>query len=271
MCVAHHLGLTPADINNCMKAIIFLGSLKQKQSQSNSAYLAQQVEKQLLERGFKEVELFNLAKLEYEPGISNRNQSGEADGMTEALARVLEADCVIFATPIWWGVHSSLIQALMERMCYYDDFAIRTNISVMYGKTFGAIISGSDDGFQQITGLLCNFATNLGFTIPPDSVVISTGQGRKDIRSDSRTQQHIEIFARNLAAWTQLLKRSDIGARSQAEREQRPPYVGDETGAMSEPEPTPEILPIAEQPALPLADAPVTSPLASDYIQERGL
>ena len=250
-----------------MKAIIFLGSLKQKQSLSNSAYLAQQVEKQLLERGFKEVELFNLAQLDYEPGISNKTQSGLADGMTLAMARILAADCVIFATPIWWGIHSSLIQALMERMSYYDDFAIRTDICAMYGKTFGAIVSGSDDGFQQITGLLCNFATNLGFTIPPDSVVVSTGQGRKNIRSDSRTQQHIEIFARNMAAWTQLLQRSGIGAKVQAARESRPPYVGDDTGAMSQPEP------VAEQSVTPLpaADLPVTSPLAGDYIQERGL
>ena len=98
-------------------------------------------------------------------------------------------------------------------------------------------------------------------------MVVSTGQGRKNIRSDSRTQQHIEIFARNMAAWTQLLQRSGIGAKVQAARESRPPYVGDDTGAMSQPEP------VAEQPVTPLpeADLPVTSPLAGDYIQERGL
>jgi len=139
-----------------MKATIFLGSLKSKQSDSNSAALAKMVQKQLLERGFREVNIFNLRNLDYEPGVDIKTESGEADGMTEALAQVLSSDCVIIATPIWWGVHSSIVQAFMERMCYYDDFAIKTAISPIYGKTFGAIISGSDDGFQQITGLLMN-------------------------------------------------------------------------------------------------------------------
>jgi multimeric flavodoxin WrbA len=255
-----------------MKAIIFLGSLKQKQSDSNSAYIAKLVEKQLLERGFKEVELFNLRKIQYEPGVSNVTESGNADGMTQALAKVLGADCVIFSTPIWWGIHSSLIQALMERMCYYDDFAIKTAINPLYGKTFGAIISGSDDGFQQITGLLLNFATNMGFTVPPDAIVPCVMQDRKDIRTDQRTQQHIELFARNQAAWTQLLRRRKIGAEVQENKEPRPDYMSWQphvSAAKSEPiEPEP-----VETEPLDEINEPVTMPVIKnhDYMREQGL
>lgn len=242
-----------------------MGSLKQKQTDSNSASLARMVEKKLLERGFKEVSLVNLRNLEYEPGVGNVTESGEADGMTEALAQVLDSDCVILATPIWWGVHSSIIQAFMERMCYYDDFAIKTAISPIYGKTFGVIISGSDDGFQQITGLLLNFATNLGFTVPPDAIVPSVMQDRKDMRADTRTQQHIEIFARNMAAWTDLLKRRKIGSDVQAAKEPRPNYRSWAPGD-TEPQPTmaPPTEPVAEVAAEP------TVPVR-DYVRERGL
>lgn len=256
-----------------MKATIFLGSLKRKQSDSNSARLARMVEKKLLERGFKEVELFNLRTLEYEPGVDNVTEEGQADGMTQALAKVLDSDCVIFATPIWWGIHSSIIQALMERMCYYDDFAIKTAISPLYGKTFGAIISGSDDGFQQVTGLLLNFATNMGFTVPPDAIVPSVMQDASDMRRDERTQQHIELFARNMAAWTQILKKRKIGAEVQAEREPRPNYMSWKPGEI-EPEPDidletePEIEPVAEVVTEP-APAPVIK--TRDYVRERGL
>lgn len=249
-----------------MKAIIFLGSLKQKTSDSNSAYLAKLVEKKLIERGFKSVELFNLRSLEYEPGVDNVTEAGQADGMTQALAKVLEYDCVIFATPIWWGIHSSLIQALMERMCYYDDFAIKTSISPIYGKTFGAIISGSDDGFQQITGLLLNFATNMGFTVPPDAVVPCVMQDRKDIRKDQRTQQHIEIFARNQAAWCEMLRRKKIGATVQAERETRPDYMSWAPGE-SQPEPVSEPEEIPAEPIVePVAEK--VSAIAQDYVKE---
>jgi multimeric flavodoxin WrbA len=247
-----------------MKAIIFLGSLKQKSSDSNSAYLAKLVEKKLIERGFKSVELFNLRTIEYEPGVSNITESEQVDGMTQALAKVLEYDCVIFATPIWWGVHSSLIQALMERMCYYDDFAIKTAISPIYGKTFGAIISGSDDGFQQITGLLLNFATNMGFTVPPDAVVPCVMQDRKNIRSDVRTQQHIEIFTRNMAAWTELLRRRKIGADVQSAKEARPDYMSWEPG-----ETAPEPVAVEPEPMAEIVEKPVeVMPVVRDYMKE---
>ena len=256
-----------------MKATIFLGSLKSKQSDSNSATLARMVEKQLLERGFKEVNIFNLRNLDYEPGVDIKTESGEADGMTEALAQVLASDCVIIATPIWWGVHSSLVQAFMERMCYYDDFAIKTAISPIYGKTFGAIISGSDDGFQQVTGLLLNFATNMGFTVPPDAVVPSVMQGRKDIRADERTQQHIALFARNMAAWTELLKRRKIGAEVQQEREPRPSYMSWSQGEQA-PQPNVELTEPVVVPIEPVAEetpTPTPAPIVRDYVKERGI
>jgi multimeric flavodoxin WrbA len=235
-----------------MKATIFLGSLKQKQSHSHSAYLATLVKSALLERGFKTVELIQLRKLDYEPGVDIRTESGAADDMTDAMKQLLESDCVIFATPIWWGVHSSLIQAFMERLCYYDDFAIKTGISPLYGKTFGAIISGSDDGFQQITGLLLNFATNLGFTVPPDAVVPCTMQTSRGILQDQRTQQHIALFARNQAAWTQLMRREKIGSQVQAGREPRPQYTN------------------GNAPDKQLQSSAIAPPVR-DYVKEQGL
>lgn len=210
-------------INKSMKALIIMGSLKSQVKDSNSAYLSEIAKQRLLEQGFVDVELVNLRDLTYDPGVSNVGDHG-ADDMTVLLAKTLEVDCVVLATPIWWGLHSSLIQSFMERMCFFDNYAIETNINPMYGKTFGVIVSGSDDGFQQITGLLLNFATNLGFTVPPDAVLPSTQQSTEEIDTDERTQQHLEIFARNLYQWTSLLKTSNIGKTSQASKETRPAY-----------------------------------------------
>ena len=246
-----------------MKATIFLGSLKNSQRDSHSAALAKIVQKELIEQGFKTVDLYNLRSIEYEPGVDIKTEGGEADGMTEALSKVLDSDCVIFATPIWWGVHSSLIQAFMERMCYYDDFAIKTAISPIYGKTFGAIISGSDDGFQQVTGLLLNFATNLGFTIPPDAIVPSTVQDLGEIKRDIRTQQHIAIFSRNITAWTQMLRRRKIGAEIQINREPRPAYMGAED--------TETPVTTAPMPVTPVearTEPAATVPTVRDYVKE---
>jgi hypothetical protein len=112
--------------------------------------------------------------------------------------------------------------------------------------------------------LLLNFATNMGFTVPPDAVVPSVMKTKPSIRKDARTQQHIEIFARNQAAWCELLKRRKIGATVQVERETRPDYMSWEPG-----ETTPEAA--VEPIELPVEPEPVTEKTimaVQDYVKE---
>jgi multimeric flavodoxin WrbA len=199
-----------------MKCIIASCSLKPSAGSSNTQILVDHVV-DLLEQQGVNCEVFYLAEQHknYDPGVDVNNNSGEPDAMTELMNAVLTADMFIIATPIWWGLHSSIAQAVVERFTYFDDWAIENDLNALYGKSFGVIVTGASDGVQHIMGNLYNFANNLGFTIPPDSYVSYLGDGGDAILKDTETLNTAKRFARNLVMWTKIMKDSNIGFESQ--------------------------------------------------------
>jgi multimeric flavodoxin WrbA len=193
-----------------MKFLILNGSLKQNSSTSNTRALCNIVKGKL--GGNHDTEIVDLSTLTFEPGVDRVNQQGEPDDLTQVLQKILLADSVIFATPIWWGQASSLIQAVMERMTWFDDWYIKNQINALYGKTFGLIVSGTDDGWQQIYGQCYSFASILGFTVPPESAVGVMEQDPSKMATDSDVEQQTARFVRNMLAWTELLSQSGIAS-----------------------------------------------------------
>jgi multimeric flavodoxin WrbA len=55
-----------------------------------------------------------IADHEVKPGVSS--DEGEGDEWPELRRRILEADILIFGTPIWMGQMSSLAKRVVERM-----------------------------------------------------------------------------------------------------------------------------------------------------------
>ena len=89
---------------------------------------------------------------------------------TRACAgRVSIACCalVLFATPIWWSHHSSLIQRAIERLDALHDEVMDGKRSPLEGKAGGIIITGDSDGAQQVIGGICNFFNAIGLVVPP--------------------------------------------------------------------------------------------------------
>src|SRR5438105_13668380 len=95
-----------------MNAIILLGTLK-RSGLSNTATLCEFLADRMAARGIRS-ETIRLADHRIEPGTHTR--ADVADDWPAVLDRVLAAQVVIFATPIWWGNQSSLIQRVIERL-----------------------------------------------------------------------------------------------------------------------------------------------------------
>ena len=95
-----------------MKAVILQGSLK-KEGLSNtqvlSEFLAGFLQKQQIETTIIKLAGYNIL-----PGTYSN--MGPGDDWPEILKRLLLADIIIFATPIWWNNQSSLIQKVIERL-----------------------------------------------------------------------------------------------------------------------------------------------------------
>ena len=194
-----------------MHATIFIGSLKPDTADSNTVKLSRRMKEEFDSYGV-------TCTLRY---LRNRRMGhgvefDTGDSWDEAgiyYRDINRSDIIMLATPTWWGIHSSLIQQLMERISGYDDQYIKTGKTPLYGKTFGCAITASNDGFQHIEGIFYTFATNMGFTIPPEAhVTWGTAVGSEENPVDNaETENQVKNAVRNLVLWSRVLKETNLG------------------------------------------------------------
>ena len=187
-----------------MKFLLLNGTLKNDSELSNTFTISQMV-KAGFEKLGHECELVTLSEMDYK-----RSTDDVQDSLQPIIQKMFTVDGLIFATPIWWGGHSSYIQSIIERMDFIETFGYEKDYKPFYGKVFGTIVSGSGDGFQHIHGTNYNFATMLGFTVPPQCNIESAAQGRDTILSDDETIGMVKTFVSNMSAWAKALKDGEV-------------------------------------------------------------
>lgn len=146
-----------------MNAITLLGTLK-RSGLSNTETLCHFLTRKMEQKGIR-CETVKLAEHQIPPGTCS--DMGAGDEWPRLLEKVLAADIVVLATPIWWGNQSSLIQRVVERLDELHDKILAGGPSPLEGKVGGIVITGDSDGAQHVIGNLCNFANALGLVIPP--------------------------------------------------------------------------------------------------------
>ncbi|HEX9562985.1 MAG TPA: NAD(P)H-dependent oxidoreductase [Gemmatimonadaceae bacterium] len=146
-----------------MKATILLATLK-KSGLSNTETLCAFLSRRMEHEGIH-CETIKLVDHEIPPGTYT--DMAEQDEWPGILDRVLDAEIVVFATPIWWGSHSSLMQRVIERLDELHDQVLAGKPSPLDGKVAGIVITGDSDGAQHVIGNLCNFVNGVGLLVPP--------------------------------------------------------------------------------------------------------
>jgi len=201
-----------------MKAIFLLGTLKRKRSGgdfSHTEVLCELVIEDLKNYAVRS-EIVRLIEYDIKPGV--KSNMGKGDDWPAILKKVVAADIVVFATPIWWGLHSSLIQRVIERMDDLNEELLETGKSKLANKVGGIVVTGEEDGAQHIVGNISNFLIWNGVTLPPGCAVTfldeykraTKNSLRKKLRDDHPTAAASETMARNLAFFARLLQENDI-------------------------------------------------------------
>jgi multimeric flavodoxin WrbA len=146
-----------------MNALILLATLKRNEP-SNTAVLCEFLATRMERRGIG-TETVKLVDCNILPGTCS--DMGAGDDWPGILTKILAADAIILATPIWWDMHSSLMQRVVERMDELHDEILAGQPSRLDGKVAGIVITGDSDGAQHIIGHLCNFMNAVGVVVPP--------------------------------------------------------------------------------------------------------
>ena len=201
-----------------LTAVILLATLKHKRSGqefSHTATLCDVVVECLRDNGVRS-EVIRLVDYDIPPGT--KSNMGPGDDWPAIQKKILAADIIIFATPIWWGIQSSLMQRVIERLDELHNELLETGKSRLNNKVGGIVITGEEDGEQHITGNISNFLLNIGVTLPPHCSVSYQGDytraTRKSLgkrfREDEDVSDAAEKMARNLAFFARLLRDNEI-------------------------------------------------------------
>lgn len=173
-----------------MKAVILLATLK-KEGQSNTQVLSRFLADKMEKRGI-ETEIVRLVERKILPGTYS--DMGDGDEWPEILEKVTAAEIVIFATPVWWGGHSSEMQRVIERLDELHDEILAGKKSRLDGKAGGIVVTGDSDGAQHIIGNIANFFNALGVALPPFAslTVLWEGQAKDKKTSEQELMEKYE-------------------------------------------------------------------------------
>lgn len=191
-----------------MRALILNCTLKPSPGTSSTEALAKVVIAEL-EKGGAEVDLVRLVDLNLKPGV--KTDEGEGDDWPGVHAKIMAADIVVFATPIWLGQMSSVCQRALERMDAMFGETDKSGRPVAFGKVAGVVITGNEDGAHHIVATVCQGLIDMGFTIPAQSWTywhLGPGPGADYVDTDQGHDYSDRVgrnAARNLIALAKVL------------------------------------------------------------------
>lgn len=199
-----------------LNVLVLNASLKHAKDVSNTGELAELVLENLREQHANlTTEVVRLADLDLPVGLGFRESAD--DQWPEIVPKIKAADIVLFATPIWWGGRSSLMQRVIERMDALDEEYIASGRSALYNKVAGVVITGSEDGALSTLGTIMMVLTFMGFTLPPECAAYWVGEVGQPTAKDREkrlvndaTKHMAKNLARNTLYYSQLLKQKPL-------------------------------------------------------------
>jgi multimeric flavodoxin WrbA len=201
-----------------LRVIALNGSLKHEPAISNTEELAQEVIRNMGTACEVSSEVIRLADRNIPVGLGFR-ESGE-DDWPSIVAKIKAADIVLFATPVWWGGRSSLMQRVIERLDALDEEYHASGRSALYNKVAGIVVTGSEDGALHTMGTIMMVLTWMGFTLPPECAAYWIGEvgfppseDREKRLKNAATSAMAKNLARNLVYYAQLLKKHPLTPR----------------------------------------------------------
>jgi multimeric flavodoxin WrbA len=161
-----------------LRALALVCTLTPSPGKSSSELIAQQVLDALGEHHVLG-ELVRLVDLDIKPGVDTDMGTGDAwPGIRE---RIMAADILLVATPIWLGHPSSVAQRALERLDAEISQTDEQGRPQVYGKVAIVAVVGNEDGAHKVSADLFQALDDVGFTIPAGGVTYWNGEAMQTV------------------------------------------------------------------------------------------
>lgn len=202
-----------------LRALFINCTLKKSPEKSNTEGLVRISQNIMKKHGVK-TELIRAIDYDIATGVyPNMTEYGwKTDEWTSIFKKVMKADILILAGPIWLGDNSSQMKKIIERLYACSGILNKEGQYAFYGKVGGCLITGNEDGIKHCAMNILYSLQHVGYTIPPQSDagwIGEAGPGPSYLDEGSGgpendfTNRNTTFMTWNLMHFAKLLKKSN--------------------------------------------------------------
>lgn len=198
-----------------LRAVALVCTLKSAQLPSSSERLATQVLAELESHG---VVGESHRVIDHSVAFGVETDMGGGDGWPTLRQKVLDADILVLATPIWMGHAASIAQQVLERLDAELSETDEQGRPILFGKVALVAVVGNEDGAHKASADILQGLSDVGFSLPAQGVTYWTGEAMQttDYNDLSTTPEKVAsttaTAARNAAHLAALLDEKEYPA-----------------------------------------------------------
>ena len=195
-----------------LNALILNCTLKKSPAPSSSELLATELVAALAEHDV-ESEIVRVVDHDVRFGVST--DEGGGDEWPAIRAKLLAADILVIATPIWMGQPGSVSKMVLERLDAEISETDDEGRMSTFGKVAVVAVVGNEDGAHHTSAELFQALSDVGFTIPANGVTYWVGEAMHgtDYNDLDERPEKTALTTRTLAANSAHLARLLQGAQ----------------------------------------------------------
>ncbi len=197
-----------ADLN----ALVLVCTLKQSPAPSSAQLIGSQVLDQIRAQADGEVQGEVVRIVDHHVSFGVSTDEGEGDEWPQIREKVLAADILVLATPIWLGNPSSVCRMVLERLDAEISETDDEGRLLTFGKVAAVAVVGNEDGAHNAVAQCLQGLNDVGFSAPPNCGTYWVGEAMQGVdyndhdRAPEKTASTNAAVARNAVHLAQLLK-----------------------------------------------------------------
>lgn len=156
-----------------LRALVLSCSLKKSPAASSSELIGRELLTALADHDV-DGDLVRVADHDVRFGVSV--DEGDGDQWPVLRAKVLAADILIIATPIWMGQPASVCKVVLERLDAELSNKDEWGRPLVYGKVAVVGVVGNEDGAHHVSAEVFQALNDVGFTIPAGGATYWVGE-----------------------------------------------------------------------------------------------
>jgi multimeric flavodoxin WrbA len=149
-----------------ISALVLVCTLRKSPAESSSDLLAKQILSAFEEQGAGG-EIIRVIDHDVRFGVST--DEGDGDGWPSIREKMLAADVLVLATPIWMGQPASVCKVVLERLDAELSETDDQGRLLTYGKTAMVGVVGNEDGAHHVIAECLQGLNDTGFSVPANA------------------------------------------------------------------------------------------------------